>query len=354
MTASRQSSTGGFGPSSTRRFCAGARVVFAVALAVLGWPEPRLAAALNGPALPEWSQASAVQPQENSADKQEKESRKDQPQETPLSLPKGKKLYLKDGNFHLVRSYERKGDRVRYYSVERSAWEEIPAELVDWEATAKAEAEAARRDQELTEKLRAQIAAERTAELDVDASIEVAPGTFLPGGEGLYVVEGRAVVPLTQASADVKLDKGRLLTQVLVPIPVVPTRHKVQISGKRATHRIEAAQPEFYVRTAEAQEPEMELIRAQVKGDVRQLEFLNTTIIGTQTSERKSISIQRWKVAKGVYRLTLSQPLEPGEYALAEILPEGMNLFVWDFGVDAPAHPTGASDSTRGPAKEKQ
>ncbi len=277
---------------------------------------------------------------------------KEQTQSISAALPKGKKLYLKDGDFHLVREYERKGDRVRYYSVERSAWEEIPSELVDWDATRKGEAEEARRNQESIEKLRAAQAAERVADLNVGASIEVAPGVFLPENEGLFVIEGRNVVPLGQSSADVKLDKGRLLTQVLVPIPVVPTRQRVQVPGKRAEHRLTAAQPEFYMRTADAREPEMELVRAQVKGEARQLELLSTYITGQQVSKRNAISIERWKVARGVYRYTLSQPLAPGEYALVEILQEGMNLFVWDFGVDAGAPAPAQKPSS--PVKPKQ
>src|SRR6266700_6362213 len=55
-------------------------------------------------------------------------------------LPRGKKLVLKDGTFQLVRSYQRSGERVRYYSAERGDWEEIPASMVEWDATAKAEA----------------------------------------------------------------------------------------------------------------------------------------------------------------------------------------------------------------------
>src|SRR5258706_4130758 len=45
-----------------------------------------------------------------------------------------KKLILKDGNFQLVREYQRNGDNVRYFSEERHVWEEIPIDTVDWGA----------------------------------------------------------------------------------------------------------------------------------------------------------------------------------------------------------------------------
>ena len=41
-------------------------------------------------------------------------------------ITRGKKLVFKDGTFQLVRDYEKKGDRVRYFSLERGEWEEIP------------------------------------------------------------------------------------------------------------------------------------------------------------------------------------------------------------------------------------
>src|SRR5215469_1229622 len=45
------------------------------------------------------------------------------------------KLYLKDGGYQLVREFQVEGDRVKYYSIERSDWEEIPLALVDLKRT---------------------------------------------------------------------------------------------------------------------------------------------------------------------------------------------------------------------------
>jgi hypothetical protein len=274
------------------------------------------------------------------------------PSSAPASLPRGKKLVLSDGTYQLVRNYEKNGDRVRYFSVERGAWEEIPASMVDWDATKKAEAADEKTAAAMLEKVRIQEAAAKAeTPVDVDASLTVAPGVFLPDGEGMFAFEGKSIKRLGQAGSEVKTDKKTVLKQVFSPIPIIPSKRNVEIPGTRAAVRLTSQVPEFYLRepppdpdtdstvlrTGRQGEsgPEVALVRAKVKGNKRLLESIRSLFGQELAQDRDEIAIQRWEVAPDIYRFTLSAPLPPGEYALAEILQDGLNLYVWDFGVDA-------------------
>ncbi|HXM92121.1 MAG TPA: hypothetical protein VN974_11260 [Candidatus Dormibacteraeota bacterium] len=269
-------------------------------------------------------------------------------------LSHGKKLILKDGNFQLVRSYERNGERVRYFSVERGDWEELPAAMVDWDATEKARIADEKTDAALVKKVQAQEQARQVVSVvDVDASLPVGQGVFLPNGEGMFAVTGKTVTPLEQVGAQTRTDKKRAVAQVISPVPLIPGKRTVEIPGAASKVRVSitTGPPEFYLRevapdpdnpTSIAQSsrpgvdgPEVQLVRATVKGGKRRLKAIKSLLGQEISSEMDTVSIQRWEIAKNVYRFTLSEPLPPGEYALAEILPDGMNIFVWDFGVDA-------------------
>jgi hypothetical protein len=309
----------------------------------------------GGLGLPGYSQS----PPNNSSQTPRQSGKKEA--DIPAPLPRGKKLVLKDGNFHIVRSYERNGERVRYYSLERGDWEEIPAALVDWEATARAAAEAEQASTAMVQKVHTQEQATKIeTAMDIDASLQVGQGIFLPPGEGMFVIEGKSVRQLEQAGAQVKTDKKRFFEQVISTVPVIPSKHNVEIPGAKAKLRVTSANPEFYLReappdperTSPVQKssrpgesgPEVELVRAKVSGNKRRLESIRSMFGRELSTERNSISLERWEVAPTVFRFTLSESLPPGEYALAEILPDGMNLYVWDFGVDG----------TPGPKKTKE
>jgi hypothetical protein len=256
-------------------------------------------------------------------------------QHAPAALPRGKKLMLKDGTFQLVREYHVEGDRVRYYSIDQMGWEEIPEPLVDWDATRKMEIGDAKRNLDLIAEARKTDSARHAELLDVDASIEIAPKVFLPGGAGLFEFDGKAVYPLAPAEPDIKYSMSQRVKQVLVPIPIIPSRHTVSLDGERAKFRMRSTSVEFYMRTADGHEPNLELIRAKVHGGKRALENLDQLFGQKQASGRIALPLLRWEIAKGVYRYTVYQSLEPGEYAVAETIESGgTQVYLWDFGVD--------------------
>jgi hypothetical protein len=255
----------------------------------------------------------------------------------PAALPKGKKLILTDGTFQLAREYTVEGDRVRYWSVERSQWEEIPANLVDWDATHKSEAEQAGRDAELKAKIHASRLAQLTKDIDVDRSLEIKPGLFLPDAVGLYALDRDKVVrEMKQSDAVVKTSTGREVEKIMSGVSLIPSKKTMEIPGERAAMRLTTADPEFFMRPADSREPRFRLLRAQIKGGHRLIDSISIHFTGEEKHNTTEIEIQTWTPATGVFRYTVDQRLEPGEYAFVEMTDEGISGYVWDFGIDAP------------------
>ena len=137
-----------------------------------------------------------AQPAQN-ASSQNNSGRNSQPVPLKPSVPgmgRNHRLILKDGSYQMVRDYQIVGDRVRYLSQERGDWEELPANLVDWDATRKWEREHA----DLVEE-NASPAMKEAEELDKEESQErneqsarmpqVAEGLELPDQDGAFILD---------------------------------------------------------------------------------------------------------------------------------------------------------------------
>jgi hypothetical protein len=245
------------------------------------------------------------------------------------------KLYLKDGTYQLVKSYEVKGDRVRYYSTERSEWEEVPASLVDFAATQRGEAEEKAVQEKQLEAAHA-LESERF-EQTAPTGFEIAPGFRLPSGDGVYAFDGKRVIPLLQSSAEIVKDKKRFALALALPGPLLKNRQLVVLDGAKAAVRINAAKPAFYVQLADMKLDDMQLIPVTSKKELRVIEKIQFGIgVGKSGEVRDAIPVERREIKPGLILLHPLQPLAPGEYALGELLSQKLNLDVWDFGIDGP------------------
>jgi hypothetical protein len=288
------------------------------------------------------------------------------------------RLILKDGNYQLVTKYEVKGDRVRYMSAERNDWEELPTSLVDWPATEKYEKdraagaavpEAAQLDKEI----------EHDRELEEAQLPQVAPGLRLPEDSGVFLLDsfqGEAqILEIQQTAGDInRSTKANILRGAINPVAGV--KQTIELEGAHAPVQAHVEVPSLYInidaapgqpgaskdssRTAQGpqqpQQPQQasvpfdrfRIVRTEVKGSKRIVGGVKRQVTGKISQEQHVVKTTITRVSGGWLKLTPTEPLSPGEYALVEMMADegnpakqGMNLYVWDFGVNpkAPANP---------------
>ncbi len=276
-----------------------------------------------------------------------------------------KRLILKDGSYQLATKYEIKGDRVRYFSAERSEWEEVPKSLVDWDATEKWEKDrAAGAISPGAAEIDKEIEAEKQA--DEARSPHVAPGLQLPDDGGVVLLDNFQGQPqldeIQQSGGKVNKNiKSNILRATINPI--ASSKQTIELEGAHAKVQSHVTRPTIYVniddqgqdlspeqpqKTAYADKPNdplrFRIVRAETKQDKRIVGAIKIAMYG-KVSQQESLVPTHSEVMPGSswVKVTPDVPLTPGEYAVVEMLgKDGMNLYVWDFGVN-PSAPANAA-----------
>lgn len=310
---------------------------------------------------------------------------------SPAQASDRQRLILTDGTYQIVTKYEVHGDRVRFFSAERDDWEEIPASLIDWDATKKWNAEhtpgatppdaapaphpqsdhppagqapAGNDGMSEAAKIDAEAAAERA---DLKARVPlVAPGLHLPEQDGIFVLDDYQSIPellrLEQTSGNVNRSPAHNVFRVAVD-SFHGAQEPVRINGQAAPVRLHVNDPVLYVAldsttTDVAPEAAMmvnthgansvqdknqysspdsryAIVRVDVRPGERVIGAIRISRLG-KTTQSADIVPTTEEILPGKHwmKLTPKEPLSVGEYALMEILSPGeINLDVWDFGV---------------------
>lgn len=235
------------------------------------------------------------------------------------------RLYLKDGGHHTVREHKVDGDRIRYYSIERGDWEEIPLELVDLKKTEKelgAREQSARNERQME-------AEEAAVEREMRRIV-----ASMPEEPGLYKLDAQnKIVGLKLAESTLVTDKKRQTLKLLSPIPIVAGKSTVELAGERSATIYSERRPEFYIRLSKPQQ--FALIQLTPKKGARIVEVVQTIPVSKEKfEERKELEIFRQQLDEGLYKVWPQADLAAGEYAWIEYTDGQVNLMIWDFRIE--------------------
>ena len=290
------------------------------------------------------------------------------------TTPRRVRLIMKDGSYQLVLSYTVAGKIVHYRSAERNGeTEDVPLALVDLPATEKWSREHSQGepfDSQRPPVLSPELAkeeAERAARTP-----EVAAGLRLPEEDSILALENfhgaPELVPLEQQGGDLNKETAHDLLKLAIN-PASSPHRITELRGSGADVQLHIAAPVFYVRVGSDDEGDpgsgaitvdthgaggratpsggaensgYVIVRLNTLSDSRIVNSFHLSLLGVKP-QPDVIEMKAEDLPGGHWmKLTPVQPLDPGEYALVEVLSSHeLNQDVWDFGI----HPDAAENT---------
>jgi hypothetical protein len=288
--------------------------------------------------------------------------------------PHRTRLILKDGSYQLVMSYQLKGKVVSYVSAERGEREELPADLVDWDATHKWEkqhtltADGQAPAPEIDPELLKEEEERRTLNPEVEKDLSLPDQVAVVALD--YYQGTPELVPLVQSDGDLNRVTGHSILKLSIN-PRSASHEILSLKGVESNVQMHVAQPVIYLRVGDDagvsrgggapltvntfganvgektsdRPPDTHayvMVRADVRTDARVLASFNVSSLGASRPQRDVVETTSELLPGGHWmKITPKQPLDFGEYALMEVLSDrDVNSAVWDFGV----HPTAAEN----------
>ncbi len=236
------------------------------------------------------------------------------------------KLYTTDGEFQMVREYQVVGDRVKFYSLDRSEWEEVPVSIVDLKRT---EAESASK-KAVSDRQDKAFAEEAEA-----ARAERADIARIPQDSGVYRIENGTVRTIPVADFTVRTAKGRAIFQAVSRLPFVGGKSTVELPGEFSQNVVHGEErPEFIFRMDK--EESFAIVKVKSQKTVRVVEQIETDPITKENVETREPVPVFSKQLNGdnLYKIWPQEPLPKGEYAVMEYLDGKVEMRIWDFRID--------------------
>jgi len=164
------------------------------------------------------------------------------------------------------------------------------------------------------------------------------------------------LVMMQQSGGEVNKNmKGNIFRAAVNPLAAA--KQTIELEGLHSKVQSHVTIPTFYVNASQqeddesatpsqaqqAQQPQLpfdrfKIVRMQTKNDKRVVGDIKVAVYGKVSQDQKLVAANSRELTGGWVMITPTEALQPGEYAIVESLgKEGINLYVWDFGVNPAA-----------------